>query len=125
LAPPLAGSALRAGNIDQSNCSNLQIVLPVKSRAYYRGFKVKKSGTLTNQIARMITVVLEYSIFFKQERSTYGADKVTAEYSVRLFIGQDLHKAVRVVVRLRTAVGSKGKLANFVLNSLQQIDLRG
>jgi hypothetical protein len=29
IAPPLAGSALRTGNIDQSNCSNLQIALPL------------------------------------------------------------------------------------------------
>jgi hypothetical protein len=29
ITPPLAGSALRAGNIDQSNCSNLQIALPL------------------------------------------------------------------------------------------------
>jgi hypothetical protein len=61
ITPPLAGSAFRAGNIDQSNCSNLQIALPLNLGHIIADLH-NKSETLTNQIARMVTVALECQI---------------------------------------------------------------
>jgi len=49
---------------------------------------------------------------------TNRANDMCAEYSVRLFVSDDLHKAVGVVVCLRPTVRRHRKLAHFVLHVL-------
>ena len=44
-------------------------------------------------------------------------DDMYAENSVRLLLSKELDKALRVEVRLGTRIGSKGELANIVLNT--------